>query len=169
MNCIGIHEPKPGGTMRFTLPENVNTKNLNDTADAEPYFGLPNDLVDNDAIPLPPGLSRVRTLRKMHLELDEVHDRLKKWDLVQEKLETSLQDLRQTAEDMGANAHGRQPNQRLEKEYCYLQNQVNQLCLVAGRLDPRVNNDDNTSNDFITLPKNTLHYLAVYDDNPWEH
>ena len=125
--------------------------------------------MDNDAIPLPPGLSRVRTLRKMHLELDEVHDRLKKWDLVQEKLETSLRELRTTADQMETNPKDSRSIQGLEKEYCYLQNQVNQLCLVAGRLDPRVNNEENINDNFITLPKNTLHYLAVYDDNPWEH
>ena len=125
--------------------------------------------MDNDAIPLPPGLSRVRTLRKMHLELDEVHDRLKKWDLVQEKLETSLRDLRKTADAMETNGQSARANQGLEKEYCYLQNQVNQLCLVSGRLDPRADAKENVSDNFITLPKNTLHYLAVYDDNPWEH
>jgi hypothetical protein len=157
--------------MRFTLPENVSNTSLEDQSASEPYFGLPNDLVDNDAIPLPPGLSRVRTLRKMHLELDEIHDRLKKWDLVQEKLETSLRDLRETADQIGGNPLQSKRNEGLEKEYCYLQNQVNQLCLVAGKLDPRLNSDAkvNANDDFITLPKNTLHYLAVYDDNPWEH
>ena len=39
--------------MLIQLPENLSALENLDEREAEPYFGLPQDLVDNETIPLP--------------------------------------------------------------------------------------------------------------------
>lgn len=155
--------------MRFNLPENLSALENLDEREAEPYFGLPQDLVDNETIPLPPGLSRVRTMRKIHLELDVVRERLKQWDSVQAKMEHTLLAMRQTAHEIGGTQPSSPGHYRLEQDYCGLQSRLNKLKVEAGALDPRTTGEIPTLENFITVPSNALHYLAVYDDNPWKH
>ena len=55
--------------MRFTLPDDIFESIAHNEAEQEHYFGVPKNVVENDHIPLPPGLSRIRTIRKIHMEL----------------------------------------------------------------------------------------------------
>lgn len=155
--------------MRFTLPEDIFETAPQQPADEDQYFGLPRNVVENEHIPLPPGLSRVRTIRKIHLELGMVKDRLQKWDSVQAELTTTLGVLRKTICELERPDKTSPMALQLKRDSSYLQNQVHHLTLASKELDPRSGDQNLPYEGYIEMPKHALHYLAVYDDNPWEH
>jgi hypothetical protein len=155
--------------MRFTLPEDIFESIDHNEANQEHYFGVPKNVVENDHIPLPPGLSRIRTIRKIHMELDVVKDRLQKWDLVQAKLVNALGVLRETVDHLDVPGQSAPVETKAQLDYCYMQEQVSSLKESSVQLDPRSENHMVMMDGYIEMPKHALHYLAVYDDNPWEH
>jgi hypothetical protein len=155
--------------MRFTLPDDIFESIAHNEAEQEHYFGVPKNVVENDHIPLPPGLSRIRTIRKIHMELDVVKDRLQKWDLVQEKLVSALGVLRETVVHLDSPGQLPSVENQVQQDFCYLKNRVSSLQESSDQLDPRSENQNVMMDGYIEMPRYALHYLAVYDDNPWEH
>lgn len=155
--------------MRFTLPEDIFDSIEHNEASQEHYFGVPKNVVENDHIPLPPGLSRIRTIRKLHMELDVVKDRLQKWDTVQEKLVNALDVLRDTVHYLDVPGQLPPVEQQVKRDFSYIKKQVSSLQESSHQLDPRSEGPQSMTDGYIELPKHALHYLAVYDDNPWEH
>ena len=155
--------------MRFTLPDTILEQSNNTEAEPNEYLGLSKELVDNEMIPLPPGLSRIRTIRKMHLELDVVRGQLKEWDLVQERLISTLNVLGVTVNKLAQSEHSISMVQKLQQDCCYLQNEIECLQDSSKSLDPHFADRTAIEEGYITIPGTAIHYLAVYDDNPWEH
>ena len=155
--------------MRFTLPEANLEQNQQTETESNEYYGLSKDIIDNETIPLPPGLSRVRTIRKMHLEMDTVRKQLKEWDLLQERLLSTLNVLGITAQKLTESEHSLLMVKKLQQDCCYLKNEIQTLQGSSDALDPRFSQLDMFEDGYISIPDKALHYLAVYDDNPWEH
>ena len=155
--------------MRFTLPEANLEQNQSTENESNQYYGLSRDVIDNETIPLPPGLSRVRTIRKMHLEMDTVRQQLKEWDVLQERLLTTLNVLGVTVQKLSESEHSLLMVQKLQQDCCYLKDEIKTLQGSCDALDPHFSQLNMFEDGYISIPENALHYLAVYDDNPWEH
>ena len=153
--------------MRFNLPEDI-LQTQNAAAETNDYLGLSKEVIDNETIPLPPGLSRIRTIRKIHLELNVVREQLREWDSVQERLVSTLNVLGVTAQKLADASHSTAMVNKLQQDCCYLQNEVQCLQDSSKTLDPHFNQKSMAEDGYIAIPNAALHYLAVYDDNPWE-